>query len=265
MWGGEHNDITQSNTCSVDNILAILSSKKANILEALNLIGTSPTDTKFYHVFKLAASNKFEELRDYIAKQLGLEIQHDSTGLIQSYNFFGSEGNIIQFLRSEELCNDRYITNFKCHHCTNIFNTTTMIGNIGSVFTNLESSINRKLIPTKCKSCGSSDAICERLSGHFQTFPILLTVEIGHVLPLSKQVLISDIDQQFTISHHQQTLHYKLAGFSIFVSDHFYSLLSNNGQFYKYDGMRNPTVELWDCNHFIGSLNTVFYLLHSSD
>ena len=149
--------------------------------------------------------------------------------------------------------------------CTNIFNTTTMIGNIGSVFTNLESSINRKLIPTKCKSCGSSDAICERLSGHFQTIPILLTVEIGHVLPLSKQVLISDIDQQFTISHHQQTLHYTLAGFSIFVSNHFYSLLSNNGQFYKYDGMRNPTVELWDCNHFIGSLNTVFYLLHSSD
>ena len=56
MWGGEreHNDIMQSNTCSVDNILAILSSKKANILEALNLIGTSPTDIKFYHVFKLA-------------------------------------------------------------------------------------------------------------------------------------------------------------------------------------------------------------------
>ena len=91
MWGGEHNDIMQSNTCSVENILAILSSKKANILEALNLIGTSPTDTKFYYVFKLVASNKFEELRDYIAKQLGLEIRHGSTGLIQSYNLFGSE------------------------------------------------------------------------------------------------------------------------------------------------------------------------------
>ena len=121
-----------------------------------------------------------------------------------------------------------------------------MIGNIGSVFANLESSINRKLILTKCKSCGSSDAICERLSGHFKTIPILITVEIEHIIPLSKQVLISDIGQQFTISHHQQTLHYKLAGFSILVYNHFYSLLCNNGQFYKYDGMRNPTVELWD-------------------
>ena len=91
-WGGEHNNIMQSNTCSVDNILAILSSNKANILDALNLIGTSPPDTKFHHLFKLAASNKFEELRDYIAKQLGLEIQHDSTGLIQSYDFSDQKG-----------------------------------------------------------------------------------------------------------------------------------------------------------------------------
>ena len=264
-WEGEHNDIMQLNTCSVDNILAIISANKANILEALNLIGISPTDTKFYHLFKLAASNKFEELRDYIAKQLGLEIQHDSTGLIQSYNFFGSEGNFIQFLRAEELCNDRYITNFKCHHCNNTFKATSMIGTIGSIITNLETSLNRKLIPTKCKSCGSSDAICERLSGHFQNIPILLTIEIGHIMPRSKQLSISGIDQQLTISHHQQTFHYKLAGFSILINTHFYSILCNSGLLYKYDGMRNPTVEPWDCNNFIGSLNTVFYLLHSSE
>ena len=140
------------------------------------------TQTKYYHLFKLAASNKFDELRDYLAKQLGLQINYDATGLIRSYDFFGSEGTIILLLRSEELC-------------TKTFNTTCMIGTIGSVITNLESSIN-KLIPTKCKSCGSSEAICERLSGHFQTIPILLIVEIGHILPRNKQVLISDIDKQ---------------------------------------------------------------------
>ena len=251
IWWGEHNDITQSNTCSLDNIITILSSKKANILDALNQIGISLTDTKYYHLFKLAASNKFDELRDYLAKQFGLQINYDATGLIRSYDFFGSEGTIIQLLRSEELCNDKYTTIFKCHHCTKTFNTTCRIGTIGSVITNLESSINNKLIPTKCKSCGSSEAICERLSGHFQTIPILLTVEIGHILPRSKQVLISDIDKQFTISHHQQTLQYKLAGFSILINDPFYSILCDNGQFYKYDGIRDPTVEPWECNYFI--------------
>ena len=74
-----------------------------------------------------------------------------------------------------------------------------MIVNIDSVFTNLEYAIDRKLIPTKSKSCVSNDAICERLSDLFQ----LLIVEIGPILPRSKQVLISDIDQQFTISHDQ--------------------------------------------------------------
>ena len=87
IWGGEHNDIMQPNTCSLDNIIAILSSKKANILDALNLIGISLTDTKYYQLFKLAASNKFDELRDYLAIQHGLEINYDATGLIRSYDF----------------------------------------------------------------------------------------------------------------------------------------------------------------------------------
>ena len=152
--------------------------------------------TKYYHLFKLAASNKFDELRDYLAKQLGLEINYDATGLIRSYNFFGSEGTIIQLLRSEELCNDKYTTIFKCHHCTKTFNT--MIGTIGSVITNLESSINNKLIPTKCKSCGSSEAICERLSGHFQTIPILLTVEIGHMQQYSMKKRYYGLARSFT-------------------------------------------------------------------
>ena len=172
ICGREHNHITQSNTCSLDNIIAILSSKKANILDALNLIGISLTEPNITNWFKQAASNKFDELRDYLAKQLGLQINYDATVLIRSYDFFGSEGTIIQLLRSEELCNDKYTAIFKWHHYIKTFNTTCMIGTIGSVITNLESSINSKIIPTKCKSCGSSEAICERLSGHFQIIPM---------------------------------------------------------------------------------------------
>ena len=74
-----------------------------------------------------------------------------------------------------------------------------------------------------------------------------------------------DIDQRITISHDHLTLHYQLAGFSIFFQNHFYSMLWNNGQFHKYDDLRSPATETWDCNSFYGTVNNVFYLLHSSD
>ena len=44
-WGGEYNDILQSNTCSIDNILAIISSNKTTITKSLELIGTTPSET----------------------------------------------------------------------------------------------------------------------------------------------------------------------------------------------------------------------------
>ena len=36
-WGGEYNDILQSNTCSIENILAIISSNKTTITKSLEL------------------------------------------------------------------------------------------------------------------------------------------------------------------------------------------------------------------------------------
>ena len=61
-----------------------------------------------------------------------------------------------------------------------------------------------------------------------------------------KDFSVSKIDQHVTISHDQRTLQYNLAGFTICTSKHFYSILNNNGQLYKYDGLRNPLTEPWD-------------------
>ena len=46
-WGGEYSDILQSDTCSIDNILAIISSNKTTITKSLELNGTTPSETKF--------------------------------------------------------------------------------------------------------------------------------------------------------------------------------------------------------------------------
>ena len=110
----------------------------------------------------MAADCKFEKLRDFIAKEIGLEIIIESLGWIKSYDFFGSEGYFVNYLRTKDLCNDKYFTNFKCHQCTNTFDTMSKISSIGSVTDNIESSVNRHLIPCKCKSCGSTTAIFER-------------------------------------------------------------------------------------------------------
>ena len=122
-WGGEYDDILQSNTCSIYNILGIISSNKTTITKSLELIGTTPSETKFYRIFELVADCKFEKLRDFIAKEIGLEIIIESFGWIKCYDFFGSKGYFVNYLISKDLCNDKYFTNFKCLQCTNNFNT----------------------------------------------------------------------------------------------------------------------------------------------
>ena len=78
----------------------------------MELIGTTPSETKFYRIFELAADCKFEKLRDFIAKEIGLKIIIESLGWIKSYDFFGSEGYFVNYLRTKDLCNDKYFTNF---------------------------------------------------------------------------------------------------------------------------------------------------------
>ncbi|KAI6661836.1 hypothetical protein LOD99_9790 [Oopsacas minuta] len=118
--GGEYNNIVQSNTCSIDNILAILSSNKATIIDSLKLIGSTHIEAEFHYIFELAANCELEKLREYVATKIGLEVIYDSSGLIRTYDVFRSEGNIIKYLRTEDLCNDKYFTIFQCHQCTSI-------------------------------------------------------------------------------------------------------------------------------------------------
>ena len=78
-WGGEYNDIPQTNTCSIDNIIAINSSNTTTIINSLKSIGTTPAETNFHNIFQLAAECKFQELRDFVAKEIVLEIQVDQS------------------------------------------------------------------------------------------------------------------------------------------------------------------------------------------
>ena len=124
-----------------------------------------------------------------------------SIDMMEQYDFYGSEGNIIKYLQSIDLCNDKYQTTFYCHLCHNSFTSTYMVGIIGCLITNIEHSINAKLLPTKCKHCKSINTNSfERVSSNFLSIP-LLTIEFGHLPDLCEPLLLSNIDTHFTISH----------------------------------------------------------------
>ena len=69
-WGGEYNDILQSNTCSIDNIHAIISSNKTTITKSLELIGTTPSETKFYRIFELLLIVNLKNYETLLLKKL---------------------------------------------------------------------------------------------------------------------------------------------------------------------------------------------------
>ena len=67
--------------CSIDNIFSShLLELGLFVAKSLELIGTTPSETKFYRIFELAADCKFEKLRDFIAKEIGLEVVIESLG-----------------------------------------------------------------------------------------------------------------------------------------------------------------------------------------
>ena len=261
-WQGEYNNIAQNNTCPLDNIIAILSLFKEKIIESCGILGSTPADARFHELMTLVNEFNFDKLRDFIAKEIGMQTTYSD--LMEQYDFYGSEGTIIKYLQSLNLCNDKYTSTFYCHQCHSTFTWSCMLGIIGSVITNIEYSISAKLLPSKCNKCGcrQTDKF-EIRSSQFDFIPPLLTIEIGH-LPKSC-LLLPDINTHFTINHKNKLLRYELAGVSIHLSNHFYSLIRLDNQFYKFDSIRESTLEIYPNSSFIGTVNTVYYTLHSSE
>ena len=114
-WGGSYNIISQRNTCSLDNVLAYLSIFKEHITQSFSVIETSPTEAKFHPLMCLISDYDFDQLRNLIATEIGLLTTRENFSEI--YDFYGSEGTLIIYLKIINLCNDEYISTFHCHLC----------------------------------------------------------------------------------------------------------------------------------------------------
>ena len=258
VWQGEFNDILHLNTCSIDNIITLVSLHRGKIEEAINFAGIS-SNPEVKLVFELIHALKFDELRDYFARLIN--ISETYTVIVRHYDFYSSESSLIKVLRKFGISNDVYSSILQCYSCCDSFTITPQLGSLSNVTSSLQTSINNRIIPKICKNCHSDDCNIEQISGHFNITPSLLIIELGHLpeVPFTMQ----DIDETIYISNKAQTsLCYKLAGFTLSMGNHFYLITRLKDLWYKYNDMLTPKITEWQKNTSLGKLNTVFYILH---
>ena len=260
VWQGQFNDISHLNTCSIDNLISLISLSQSKIEEALDFAEISQNpDVK--HFFELIHALKFDELRDYIARLINIKVTYDV--IVKQYDFYGSESSFIKILRKFGISNDVYSSTLQCYSCCDQFTITPQLGSLSNVTSTLQTSIDKRILPLKCKKCQSNDCSLEQLSGYFLAIPSIFIIELGHLpnIPCTPQ----DIDEIIYITDTrkaQNCLCYKLAGFTVSMGNHFYLIIRLNDVWYKYNDMLSPKLTEWQKGTSLGKVNTVFYILH---
>ena len=155
IWQGEYNNILHQNTCSIDNIISLISLYRETIEEARRIIDIS-LNPDAQHFFSLIYRRKFDELRDYIARLAGISVTYDV--IVPKYDFHGSEATIINLIRKLDISNDHYSVRLQCYNCCATFTIVTQIGSVQSVTFSLQESINAKMMPKKCIKCQSTES-----------------------------------------------------------------------------------------------------------
>ena len=238
VWQGQFNDISHLNTCSIDNIISLISLYQSKIEEAFDFAEISQNpDVK--HFFELIHALKFDELRDYIARLINIKVTYDV--IVKQYDFYGSESSFIKILRKFGISNDVYSSTLQCYSCCDQFTITPQLGSLSNVTSTLQTSIDKRILPLKCKKCQSNDCSLEQLSGYFLAIPSIFIIELGHLpnIPCTPQ----DIDETIYITDTrkaQNCLCYKLAGFTVSMGNHFYLIIRLNDVWYKYNDMLSP-------------------------
>ena len=85
-------------TCSIDNILAVISLNRVTIQNAINEDMSSQLNPKISDLLSLIKENKFDEIRHTFARSMDLILEYNM--FFQCYDFYGSEGKAIQILRN---------------------------------------------------------------------------------------------------------------------------------------------------------------------
>ena len=182
--------------------------------------------------------------------------------VVKKYDFFGSESVIIGLLRQFVLSDDVYSSTLQCYSCCHIFTITPQLGSISQVSCSLQTSIDNKVIPTRCKKCQECSNL-KLISGCFRVIPSLFIVELGHLTELNCNLMAKAIDESLSIRHNEGILNYKLVGFTLVMGSHFNLIIRLNEVWYKYDDMMTPKLREWQKDTCLGKLNSILYILYN--
>ena len=227
-WGGNCKSLRFTNTCSIDNLIALIS---LNMVDIQNLIQRNlKILTKEYsEFFQLIESVYFNATKLKIAK------------LNDSFDFFCSEGPLLHFLEATT-GSDKYKVSYQCW---NWFAKSERILNLSSVFKfveNCQRYIDSQITTPKCLKCRDSTSILENIDCQFVENPLLFFMEVSHLsldaaAGINKSIFIRQKDIPLTFS---------LLGYTVHSADHFYLRIIKNKEWYFYDGIRIPKVSRLD-------------------
>ena len=123
----EFSNISHLNTCSIDNIISLISLSQEMIENARKLSGISlsPDAEQFLSLIYL---RQFDELRDFVARLLDISLTYFV--VVPKVDFYGSESKIIELLRKFNISNHHYSVTLQCYNCCASFTNVTQIGSI---------------------------------------------------------------------------------------------------------------------------------------
>ena len=231
-WGGRSNTISLQNTCTVDNLITMISINIIQIKDAIakNGIHLNADIIKF---LDLIESKNFNSTKCWLAERVNLQKEKGTC-----FNFYGSEQRFVHHINSL-LGYGSYQLEIQCWSCC--FNTQKYLNltTINSFVTNCQNTLDYQIRSNihKCRKCREESEI-EILAQNFSNVPILFMMEMN---PLKLDN--ADISRTILLQHEDRIVEFSLLGYSVYSATgegHFFSYLLIGEQWYMYDGIRRP-------------------------
>ena len=252
-WGGRKNKISLENTCTVDNLITMISINITTIKDAIakNDIHLNAETIKF---LDLIESTDFNSTKCWIAERLNLKKEKDTC-----FNLYGSEQPFVHYINSL-LGYGSYKLDIQCWSCCSNTRKSLNLTTINSFVNKCQNTLDYQIQSNthKCRKCREESEL-EIIAQNFSNVPVLFMMELNH-LKLDN----AEISRTIQLLHESKIVEFSLLGYSVYSATgegHFFSYLLIGEQWYMYDGIRRP--KLCKQNQpLIGSKETISSIMY---
>ena len=230
-WGGRSNNVSLENTCTVDNLITIISLNMPRIQNTIAKIGIC-LNADGIKLLDLIETKDFNSTRCWLAERVNLQKEKKVR-----INFYGSEQRFVHFINSV-LGYESYQVEVECWSCCSNSQKSLNLTSINNFVMNCQSTLDYQIQSNtqKCMECRDSEI--EIISQDFSNVPVLFMMEMNHLW-----LVDGEISSSIQIKHGNTMLDFSLLGYSVYSASgdgHFFSYLIIGEQWYMYDGMRRP-------------------------